>query len=946
MKIKIISVCLIILLVFSCTKNRFSLYEDKPPEINIDDVLPVDPMITKGVLDNGLTYYVKYNGVPENRCELRLAVNAGSILEDDDQQGLAHFVEHMAFNGTKNFEKHELIDYLESIGMRFGPEINAYTSFDETVYMLQLATDSLEVLKTGFQVLYDWAHLISFESEEIDKERGVVIEEWRLGQGADSRMRDKQFPILFQGSKYAFRLPIGQKAVLDTFQHETLRSFYKDWYRPDLMAVVAVGDIDPEEIEQIIIDQFSDIPAKETPRERVDFTVPDNKETLFAIASDPEATQSTISIYYKLPKEEEITVRDYRRMLISNLYNGMFNQRLAELAQKSEPPFLYAYSGDGRFVRGRNFYTISALVRDNGIPVAMRTLLEEAKRVKDFGFTETELERGKLNLLRGMEKLYRERTQMNSNAFAAEYIRNFMFDEPIPGVIYEYYIFQQYVPDITLNEVNALADYWISDSNRVVLADYPEKDGINPLADQMLASILEKTDSTKVDPYIDDALIKPLLSEKPEPSKIVDEKTIEEIETTQLTLKNGIRILLKSTPFKNDEVRFSAFSPGGLSLVPTEDIVAGRTATAVLGQSGLGEFSAIQLEKLLAGRAVTISPSIGNLTEGFSGRVSPDDLETLFQLLYLHFTEPRIDSTAYISLKSRLSDYYKNQAVDPEIAYQDSILVITTQHHPRHKPFNLESISKMDMQKSLDIYKDRFANAGDFTFIFVGNFKMDEIKPLIETYIGGLPVINREETWDSSTYDFPSGIKECVIKKGMEPKSRNSIIFSGDFEWNSENRFIARSMLNVLRIKLRERIREDLSGTYGVGVSGSFEHHPKQRFEIEISFGCDPDRIEELTKEVFTQIDSLSKHGTSEDYLQKVTETQRRQYEVNLKSNSFWLNNLEYRYFHNIDPKGIMDYLTLVDSLTLEDIQQAAQKYFNVNNYVRVVLYPQERSKE
>ena len=852
----------------------------------------------------------------------------------------------MAFNGTENFEKHELIDYLESIGMRFGPEINAYTSFDETVYMLQLATDNMEVLKTGFQVLNDWAHLVSFEDEEIDKERGVVIEEWRLGQGADNRMRDKQLPILFKGSKYANRLPIGQKAVLDTFKHETLRTFYKDWYRPDLMAVVAVGDFNVDEIEQIIVDQFSDIPTKETSRDRVDYTVPDNKETLFAIASDPEATQSSISIYYKLPKEEEITVRDYQRMLISNLYNGMFNQRLAELAQKSEPPFLYAYSGDGQFVRGRNFYTLSALVKDNGIPIAMQALLMEAKRVKDFGFTETELDRGKLNLLRGMEKLFRERTQMNSNAFAAEYIRNFMFDEPIPGITYEYYIFQQFVPGITLDEVNALADYWISDSNRVVLADYPEKEGIEQLSDELLTSIMEKIDSSQVEPYIDDTLTEPLLAEKPVGSKIKDEKVIDEIEVTDLTLENGIRILLKSTPFKNDEVRFTAFSPGGLSLVPTEDIVAGRTATAVLTQSGLSEFSSIQLEKLLAGKAVSISPSIGSLREGFSGRVSPDDLETLLQLVYLHFTSPRVDTTAYISFKTRLNDYYQNQEADPETAYQDSILVITTQHHPRHQPFNLESISQMDMQKSLEIYKDRFANAGDFTFIFVGNFDLDKIKPLVETYLGGLPVIDRDETWDSSTYEFPSGIKECIINKGMEPKSRNSIIFSGDFEWNTESRFIARSMLDVLRIKLRERIREDLSGTYGVGVSGSFEHYPKQRFEIEISFGCDPERVKELTQEVFTQIDSLIQFGTTEDYLQKVTETQRRQYEVNLKSNSFWLNNLEYRCFHDLEPRGIMDYLNLVENLTLEDIQQAAKEYFDINNYVRVVLYPEEKNKE
>lgn len=943
MKLKTISFCFLIFLIISCSEKQSFVLKEEPPEINIDDVIPIDPMIRKGVLDNGLTYYVKYNGVPENRCELRLAVNAGSILENDDQQGLAHFVEHMAFNGTKNFEKHELINYLESIGMRFGPEINAYTSFDETVYMLQLATDSMDVLKTGFQVLNDWAHLVSFDSTEIDKERGVVIEEWRLGQGADNRMRDKQLPILFEGSKYANRLPIGQKAVLDTFKHETLISFYEDWYRPDLMAVVAVGDFDPEEIEQIIIDEFSDIPAKEAPRGRVEYTIPDNKETLFAIASDPEATQSSISIYYKLPDEEEKTVRDYRRMLIGHLYNGMFNQRLAELAQTSNPPFLFAYSNDGRFVRGRNFYTLSAMVKDNGIPLGMQTLLEEAKRVKEYGFTKTELDREKLNLVRGMEKLFRERTQMNSDAFAAEYIRNFMFDEPIPGITYEYYIFQQFVPGISLEEVNALANYWIADSNRVVLADYPEKEGIEPLSDDILTSLLDKTDSLNVDPYVDDTLIKPLLSEKPVPSKIRDEKYIDNIEVTELILENGVKVILKSTSFKNDEIQFTAFSPGGLSLIPTEDIVPGRTAVSILRQSGLGEFNAIQLEKLLAGKAVRVSPTIGSLTEGLSGRVSPDDLEILFKLIYLYFTAPKADSIAFASLQTRLNAYYQNQAVDPENAFEDSIIAITTQYDPREKPFGIESIPKMDLQKSLEIYKDRFADTGDFTFIFVGNFDPDKIKSLIENYIGGLPVINRDETWDTSTYEFPSGIKECIIRKGIEPKSRNSITFSGDFEWTSENRFIARSMLDVLRIKLRERIREDLSGTYGVSVSGSFERYPKERYEIEISFGCDPERVDELTQEVFTQIDSLSKFETTEAYLKKVTEAQRRQYELNLKSNSFWLNNLEFRYFHHLDPGGIMDYLDLVNSLTLDDIQQAAKKYFNLNNYVRVVLLPEKK---
>ena len=946
MKFSLSLLLLFSVIIFSCTGGQKPVVQIReiPPKLQLEDVIPVDPNIIKGKLDNGLTYYIKYNSTPENRCELRLAVNAGSILEDNDQQGLAHFIEHMAFNGTEHFHKQALVDFLESIGMRFGPEINAYTSFDETVYMLQLATDSLEILKKGIQVLGDWSARVSLDPEEVEKERGVIIEEWRLGRGADGRMRDKQFPILFEGSKYAHRLPIGQKAVLDTFHYASLKRFYTDWYRPDLMAVVAVGDFDPKKMESFIVDQFSKIPSKSNERERVIYPVPGNKETLYAIASDPEATQSTISIYYKLDEEEEKTVKDYRQMLVEGLYTNMLNQRFDELAQQSDPPFVFAYANKGRFVRSKSFYTLSAMVKDNQIPEGFKALLTEAKRVKEFGFTDSELEREKLSILRRMEKLYKEKEKMSSDGFADEYIRNFLFDEPIPGITYEYYVHEQFIPGISLDEVNALTSEWMPDSNRIVLADSPEKEGVIVPTESELETIIDDSKNIAVTPYIDNAVNEPLLTEIPQAGSVVEESSLDTLGVTEWKLQNGIRVILKPTDFKNDEIRVSAFSPGGLSLVPDSELIPGRTAVSLLLQSGLGDFTQTQLEKLLAGKAVRVSPYISSLTEGFSGNVSPEDLETLFQLVYLYFTAPRTDSTAFISFKSRLAAFFENRSADPDAVYQDTLRAIVTQHDPRYEPLNMESLDKMDLMKSLDVYQQRFADPGDFTFLFVGNFDIDKIKPLVETYLGGLADLPGNEKWADKSYRFPKGITDRAVKKGLEPKSESTIIFSGDFDWNLQTRYVARSMVDVLRIKLRERIREDLSGTYGVQVSGDFDRYPRQKYEIEISFGSDPSRVQELTNAIFSEIDSLAQFGTDETYLQKVTEAQRRQYELGLKSNSFWINNLEFRYFNDLDPAGILDYPSQVDSLTLEDIHEASKKYLNENHYVRVVLYPESQS--
>jgi len=904
--------------------------------------LPFDSTITVGKLKNGLTYYIRQNKKPENRAELRLAVNAGSILEDDSQQGLAHFVEHMAFNGTKNFAKHEIVDYLETIGMRFGPDINAYTSFDETVYMLQVPTDDPDILEKGFTILQEWSQNVAFEDDEIDKERGVVIEEWRLGRGARARMRDKQFPILFKDSQYAKRLPIGKKDILENAPHDELRRFYKDWYRPDLMAVVAVGDFDKTAIERLITKHFAKLTNPRHERERKMFPVPNHKQTLYTIATDAEATGTNISVYYKQDVGEEGTFGAYRRSLVENLYNGMLNNRLNELLQDPNPPFLGAFSSQGRFIRSKKFYILGAVVEDAGVQRGLEAVLVEAERVKQHGFTQTELDREKIDMMRGMEQIYKERDKSESAGFAAEYIRNFLQDESVPGIAAEFGLYQRFLPEITLAEVNHLSDRFIRDDSRVVTLSAPEKEGLKTPDKDDLRAVFKKVNQLTIAPYEDKVPDLPLVQTPPAPGRVVEERQISELDLTEWKLSNGVKVLLKPTDFKNDEVLFSAFSPGGNSLVADANYIPAISATSIIQEGGLGGFDQIALQKKLTGKLVAVSPFIDELQEGFSGSASPQDLETALQLIYLYFTAPRKDEKAFESFKSRIMGFIQNRQASPEAAFRDSIRVTMSRHHFRTRPWSEKVLQELDLEKSFRIYQDRFADASDFTFFFVGSLEPDALKPMVETYLGGLPSLNRNEKWQDVGIDPPKGIVQKEVKKGLEPKSQVSIIFTGPFEWKRKNRYDITSMARVFQIKLREVLREDLGGTYGVGVHASTSRWPDTEYSLNISFGCDPVRVDELTQTVFTQIDSLKNAGTTDKYLTKVKETQRRTRETNLKKNRFWLGTLRSATYYGSDPKDIMTYNDLVDELTLEDIQEAARKYFDENNFVKVVLFPED----
>jgi len=906
-------------------------------------VLPIDEAVRKGQLDNGLTYIIRENGRPENRAELRLVVNVGSILEDEDQQGLAHFAEHMAFNGTEHFPKQDIVNFLEGIGMRFGADLNAYTSFDETVYMLQVPTDSAEVMYKAFQILGDWAHRVSFDGEEIEKERGVVVDEWRTGRGAGARMRDLQLPVLLKDSRYAERLPIGQKALLDTFAHESLKRYYRDWYRPDLMSVIAVGDFDSDSIEVLIQNAFGGLPKVENGRERTSYTIPDHEETLFAIATDPEATGSSVSIYFMQDVAPQGTKEDYRQMLIRSMFNNMLNQRLRELTKKPDPPFLGAGSSRGNLVRTKAAYILGAGVQEGGIERGLDAVLTEALRVQRHGFTAPELERLKINMLRGIEQAYRERDKSRSGGFASEYVRHFLTGEVIPGIAYEYELYQEFVPDIQVEEINALVDEWITNTNRVVLVNAPEKEGVSVPSEADLLAVIEAVQQKEIEPYEENVSDEPLVANIPEPGTVLAESRIEELNVTEWVLSNGVRVVMKPTDFKNDEVLFTAFSPGGHSLVDDKDYIAATTATAVLAESGLGQFDQIELGKKLAGKVARVSPGIGSRTESLSGSASPQDLETMFQLIYLEFMAPRADSLAFVAFQDRIKGMLQNRDLSPQSAFNDTVQVTMSQNHFRSRPISMDMLNEMNLQRSLEIYKDRFADASDFTFVFVGNFEPEKLRPLVETYLGSLPGLIRNETPRNVAPIPPVGVVEKTVKRGKEPKSQTLIQFTGEFDWQDRlHRYRFDAMVDVLQIKLRETLREDESGTYSVSVRGSRWQHPEPRYSITVNFGCDPERLEELTHLVFAQIDSLKQSPIEASYLHKVTEMDLRRRETNYKENSFWRGALRSAYDDNNDPLDILTYDNeVIRKVTVEDVQKAAQQYFNMENYARFVLLPE-----
>jgi len=907
------------------------------------DKVPVNPNVTVGTLSNGMKYFIMQNKKPEKRAELRLMVNAGSILEDDNQKGLAHFVEHMAFNGSTHFKKNELVDFLESVGIKFGPELNAYTSFDETVYMLQVPTDKPDLVEKGFLVLEDWAHGLSFDNTEIDKERGVITEEWRLGRGAGMRMLDKQLPVIFKNSKYADRLTIGDVNIIKSFEYETLKKYYKDWYRPDMMAVAAVGDFDKAEIEKIIKQHFENIKQVSNPRERVLSPVPGHKETLFSIASDKEATGSEVSLYIKKPSEKVVTIDDYKNSIISGLFSTMISSRLNELTLLADPPFVGAAAGKTGFVRTSDAFYLGAGVKDGGIERGLEAVLREAERARKFGFTATELERAKKNVLRGMEKSLAEKDKMESSNHIDRIVSHFLRGSVMPGVEIQYELYNKLVPVITLEDVNKIAGELLVSENRVVVVSVPEKEGVKIPTEESLKNVLDKVQNEKIEAYVDKVKNVPLVKDLPVPGTIVSSSKNEKLDLTEWKLSNGARVILKKTDFKNDEILFSAFSSGGSSLVEDNEFLSTSMAPQIAAESGLGEFNQTELRKALTGKIANVNAFIGRLSEGFSGSCSPADAETMFQLLYLRFTNPRFDSTAFISLKAKMKAMLENSRNEPSSVYNDTLTNTLYNYHFRTRPVTVDLLNEIDLATAEKKFKERINDAGDFTYMFVGNIDIEKIKPLILQYIGGLPGKNLNEKWKDRNYTNPVGVIEKEVRKGIEPKSSVAIIFTGDYVWNRADEYNLESLIDALNIRLREVIREDKGGTYGVGIRQNISKYPTPRYQLTLGFGCNPDRAEELSKAAFQVLDSMKQFGPTVETLNKVKETQKRTREVNLKRNGFWLGLINNYLSNNDNPEEFLNYSKWNENLKAEDIKAAANKYINDKNYVKVVLYPENK---
>lgn len=908
--------------------------------------LPVDPAVRIGKLDNGLTYYIRHNKKPEKRVELRLALKAGSLQEDEDQLGLAHFLEHMAFNGTRNFEKQELVDYLESIGTRFGADLNASTWFEHTTYQLMVPTDDQAILNKAFVIMQDWAEGITLEAEEIDKERGVVIEEWRQRRGAGARVSERQLPVIFHKSRYADRLPIGEVEILKTAQKDVFERFYKEWYRPNLMAIIVVGDMEVDAAEAKIKEHFSGLKNPKKARERLKFPLPEHKETLFSIESDPELTNTSLTIYYKHPARVTSTVADLRKTLIYNLSMSMLNDRLYELTREEDPPYLSAYANYGSFIETANIFAKGVNIREGNFERGLSALMVEMRRAAKFGFTQTELDRAIKNQMRRLEKAYDERDKTNSGRFVGSYQNHFYSGSPIPSIEQLLNLNKEILPKISLAEINAASKDWERDTNRVFLITGPDKEGYKlPTQDEVL-EMMARANEKPIEAYRDSVSDAPLLPNMPKPGKVVKEQYVEALGVHDWTLSNGIRVILKPTDFKNDQILFSSSSPGGNSLVANEDFIAAITSEPLISQSGLGTFDAIQLEKKLAGKSISINASIGTLEEGFSGSASPKDVETMFQLLTLYVTSPRIDNTAFISTKTRWQAFVQNRLKNPSAVFSDKLNELLYQDHPRTRPFSMELLEQMNAEKSLAIFKDRFADLGDSLFVFVGNFEPEAFKPMIETYIASLPATGRNETWRDVELNYVKGKHELKVRKGLEPKASVRLIFTGDAPWSGEERYALTSLNKALDISLREIMREDMGGVYGVGVSGSLSRYPKERYSTSISFTCDPANVESLTQAAMKEIKRVQKEGFEESYLEKVRESQLRSYELATKRNGFWLSNLSYYYEYGMDPLKILAYPEKVKSLTNQTLMDAAKRYYKGDNLVNAQLLPEENTEK
>jgi zinc protease len=873
-------------------------------------------------------------------------VKAGSILETDEQQGLAHFMEHMNFNGTKNFPKNELVNFLQKSGIRFGADLNAYTSFDETIYMLPVPTDSIEVFKKGMQILEDWAHNATLDPSEIDKERGVVLEESRTGKGATARMRDKYFPVILNNSQYAKRLPIGKDSILKNFEYSTLNQFYKDFYRPDLEGVAVVGDVDVAMVEKMIIEKFSGVQNPANPKERTKFTIPLSGGTDVAIVTDPEQPYTIIQVMCKQSKRKDVTYQDRRDGMVRSLFNQMLSARIQELTQKAEPPFLFgnaSYSGFLGGVGNLDAFNSIAVAKSGNVEKALVAVLEETEKAKKFGFTASELGRAKTEYMVSQEKSYKEKDKTNSEQIVGGLIGAFLEDENFTSPDFGFDFTKKYLEGIKIEEVNALSNTLITTENRAVILLAPEKEKATLPTENQIREWLNSA-GKNVTAYVDNMIDKPLIATLPTGSKVTSTKQIPEVGITELTFANGVKAVLKPTDFKNDEILISAFSNGGTNLYSDKDADNAALSSTITSMGGLGEFSAVNLQKMMTGKVAQISPYITETSENLGGATNPKDFETALQLIYSNFTQPRFDADVIKGFVANVSNFLESQqkTLTPEKVYGDTLGMILSNYAPRNFPMTAERFNKIDAKRAFEIYKERYADASDFTFVLVGNFKNEDIKPMLEKYLGGLPSIKRKETFKDLGIRAPKGKVEKTVYKGSEAKARVTMVWTGDYEATPENETQVEALSEVLEIKLTEKLREEESGVYGVGVSSSVSKIPAKRYDFKIAFQCAPENVEKLVNRTMAEIQKMKASGAEAGDIDKFKAETKRQTETQLRDNGFWLGYLQSQYQDGEDVKEVLRENEMLKKVTVESTKTAAKKYF-AGNMIKVILLPEKK---
>lgn len=903
--------------------------------------LPLDNTVAYGTLPNGMKYYIKQNKKPENRVELRLAVNAGSNQEDETQLGLAHFLEHMAFNGSKNFKKNDLVHFLEGIGVKFGAHLNAYTSFDETVYMLQLPTDKKEIVNKGLLVMEDWASGIAFDSLEIEKERGVVISEWRSGLGPNMRMLYDFLPTYYYQSRYAKRLPIGDTAILKNCTHERIKSFYKDWYRPNLMAIMVVGDIDVKAIEAEIISRFSTLKNPKEEKPKIEYELPKHSQTLIKISTDAEATNTQAYIVYKHDKQEMSSIDGYAQYVMNQLINNMMSNRLMEITKKSSSPFIQAFSSYDNETRKNDAWSSYVFMKKDKYKEAIATILEENRRMEEHGFIQSELDRAKIDVLKNLENALKEKDKTESSSLINEYVAHFLKDVPAPGIETEYTIAKMLLPNVTTEMINKLAKQYVTKENRVIIITAPSSEKSKLPTEDEILDIVKHTENKKTEPYKENLINQPLIAENLKGSNIINKIIDKEFNIVTYTLGNGATIKVKNTDFKNDEILFAAYSPGGTSLYDDTQFMSADFSNAIIHESGVANFDKLTLQKMLVGKTVSLSPYIDELDEGFEGSTTPEDAETLLQLLYLYQTKPRKSVDDFNTLMQQQHAIYDDLYLNPQYYFIKKFQEIVYNNSIRRGYPTKEKLDMVNLDDAFKYYTERFNNASDFTYYLVGNVSKIDIETYIKKYIGSISTANKKETWKDVSIQKPTGKIISDTKMGNTPKTFVALHIHGDIIYTDEEIIKFNMMAKVLSILLRESLREEKGGVYGVNVQGATSKFPKEKYAINIMFNSDPPKTQELIATVKDEIAQLIKTGTTEEKLNKVKETLRKEHETNLKENGFWLNQMITADKYKTSLEKINEYLILIDKITLNDIKLAATKYLGGDNFIQVTLQPE-----